>query len=247
MDNIKVTDENGYVDFGTFIDLVPGTYYYREIIAPKGYTLNKNIYSLTIDEEGNVIFNEENNGVIYNERIRLIIRKYIDGTEIGLSGAHIALYDSNGNIVINNKGQQAVIETNENGEANFETFIELEPGTYYYKEIKAPNGYKLNVTIYSLTIDEEGNITFNEDLSIEEIVKSDPDYIFVTTMGDEENAKAYLENNALNHPAWSGLTAVKDNNYYILPKDLFHYKPNNRWSESYEYLAKIIWPEIFEG
>lgn len=100
---------------------------------------------------------------------------------------------------------------------------------------------------FGLTNVADNNSSMLEDLSIEEIVKSDPDYIFVTTMGDEENAKAYLENNALNHPAWSGLTAVKDNNYYILPKDLFHYKPNNRWSESYEYLAKIIWPEIFEG
>lgn len=84
-----------------------------------------------------------------------------------------------------------------------------------------------------------------EDLSLEEIVKSDPDYIFATTMGSEESAQKYLEENAVNNPAWSELTAVKNGNYHMLPKDLFHYKPNDRWSESYEYLAKIIWPEIF--
>lgn len=84
-----------------------------------------------------------------------------------------------------------------------------------------------------------------EDLSLEEIVKTDPDYIFATTMGDEAQAVKYLEANAVNNPAWSNLTAVKNENYYMLPKELFHYKPNNRWSESYEYLAKIIWPEIF--
>ncbi len=86
-----------------------------------------------------------------------------------------------------------------------------------------------------------------EDISLEKIIQADPDYIFVMTMGDEEGAKAYLDNYALGHPAWNGLTAVKNEKYYLLPKELFHYKPNNRWSESYEYLAKIIWPEIFEG
>ena len=84
-----------------------------------------------------------------------------------------------------------------------------------------------------------------EDLSLEEIVKTDPDYIFATTMGDEAQALKYLEDNAVSNTAWSNLTAVKNGNYYMLPKELFHYKPNNRWSESYEYLAKIIWPDIF--
>lgn len=84
-----------------------------------------------------------------------------------------------------------------------------------------------------------------EDLSLEEIIKTDPDYIFVTTMGNAEGAKKYLEENAVNNPAWSELTAVKNGRYYILPKELFHYKPNNRWSESYAYLARIIWPEVF--
>lgn len=84
-----------------------------------------------------------------------------------------------------------------------------------------------------------------EDLSVEQIIKEDPDYIFVTTMGSEEEAIAYLKNNIESNPAWSELSAVKNGNYVLLPKDLFHYKPNNRWDESYEHLAKIIYPEIF--
>lgn len=84
-----------------------------------------------------------------------------------------------------------------------------------------------------------------EDLSVEQIIKEDPDYIFVTTMGSEEEAIAYLKNNIESNPAWSELSAVKSGNYVVLPKDLFHYKPNNRWDESYEHLAKIIYPEIF--
>ncbi len=84
-----------------------------------------------------------------------------------------------------------------------------------------------------------------ENMSVEHIVARDPDYIFVLTMGSEEGAAAYLRDNIENNPAWSGLAAVKNGNYKILPKELFHYKPNEKWAESYEYLAKIIFPDIF--
>ena len=36
-----------------------------------------------------------------------------------------------------------------------------------------------------------------------------------------------------------------DDVYIVLPKDLFHYKPNNRWGESYQYLGEILYPELF--
>ena len=60
-----------------------------------------------------------------------------------------------------------------------------------------------------------------------------------------ELVKEYLKENFENNPAFSSLKAVKNSNYILLPKDLFHYKPNNRWDESYEYLAKILYPEVF--
>ena len=84
-----------------------------------------------------------------------------------------------------------------------------------------------------------------EDLSLETVIKSDPDFLLFYAMGDEESAKSYLSENLENSPAFKDLKAVKNNTYHLLPKELFHYKPNNRWDESYEYLAKIIYPEIF--
>lgn len=86
-----------------------------------------------------------------------------------------------------------------------------------------------------------------EDLSLEEVISADPDYIFVTTMGDEQKALDYLDSLIAENPAWSELTAVKENHYVVLPKDLFHYKPNNRWGESYEYLAEILYPSLFQS
>lgn len=84
-----------------------------------------------------------------------------------------------------------------------------------------------------------------EDLSMEEVISQNPDYLFVTTMGNEQKALDYLDSLIAASPAWSELDAVKSGRYVILPKDLFHYKPNNRWDESYEYLAKILYPELF--
>ncbi len=85
-----------------------------------------------------------------------------------------------------------------------------------------------------------------EELSPEEVIRQDPDLILISTMGSEKSAKAYLAENLEQNPAWQGLKAVQKERYVVLPKDLFHYKPNNRWDESYEYLAKLIFPEIFQ-
>lgn len=85
-----------------------------------------------------------------------------------------------------------------------------------------------------------------EDLSMEQVILTDPDFIFILTMGDEKAAAEYMSSNLENDPAWQGLSAVQKGRCYVLPQELFHYKPNQRWDESYEYLAKIIFPQIFE-
>lgn len=86
-----------------------------------------------------------------------------------------------------------------------------------------------------------------KDLSIEAIVKENPDYVFVVTMGkNKEAAIASLKKTLTSNPVWNNINAVKNNNTFILPKELFEYKPNNKWGDSYEYLLKIIYPEIYK-
>ena len=80
--------------------------------------------------------------------------------------------------------------------------------------------------------------------NLEEIIAEDPDYIFITTMGSEQQAMDYMAQNVENNPAWQQLTAVQNDRCLTLPKDLFHYKPNARWGESYAYLAKILYPDL---
>jgi iron complex transport system substrate-binding protein len=83
---------------------------------------------------------------------------------------------------------------------------------------------------------------FNE-LSMEAIVAADPDYIFVVPRGDEDKALASFNEIFESDPSWESLTAVKENRYYLLSKDLFGLKPNNRWGESYEEAYKILYEE----
>jgi len=81
-----------------------------------------------------------------------------------------------------------------------------------------------------------------EDLSLEAIVRADPEYVFVTTMGeDDEAAKAQYEAVLGSNRAWAETDAAKNGRVYFLPKDMFHYKPNERWAEAYEYLEDILY------
>ncbi len=92
----------------------------------------------------------------------------------------------------------------------------------------------------------DGSGVLAENLSLETIIQSDPDYIFAVTMGgDQDAALAAIKSTFQDNPAWANLTAVKNNHYVLLPKELFHYKPNRKWGESYAYLAKILYPEVF--
>ncbi len=81
--------------------------------------------------------------------------------------------------------------------------------------------------------------TLCENLSMEEIIRQQPDAIFFSVMGNEAAARENIET-MLSKDTFQALSAVQNGNTYILPKELFHFKPNDRWAESYEYLADIL-------
>ena len=90
----------------------------------------------------------------------------------------------------------------------------------------------------------DSNESLLEDISMEKIIEEDPDYIFVVTMGSsEEKAFEMIDKTLTSNPAWSELKAVKENHYVVLPKQLFHLKPNDKWGASYEILADILYGE----
>lgn len=85
-----------------------------------------------------------------------------------------------------------------------------------------------------------------EELSLEAIIAADPQFLFVVTMGsDEEKALAAFDALLASNPAWGTLTAVQEGRVYVLPRELFHYKPNARWAEAYKYLLAILYPDLY--
>lgn len=83
-----------------------------------------------------------------------------------------------------------------------------------------------------------------EDLSIEQILVQDPDYIFIVQRGDDEaGMRAFVAQYFAEHPAWGQLRAVKENRVYFMEKNLFNLKPNHRWGEAYEILGDILFHE----
>lgn len=87
----------------------------------------------------------------------------------------------------------------------------------------------------------DGNSALCESVSMESVIIEDPDYIFVVLQGSSsEAAQNNLASVLTNNPAWNTLTAVREGRFYILDRDLFHYHPNERWSESYQFILDIL-------
>ena len=89
-----------------------------------------------------------------------------------------------------------------------------------------------------------GNAALTENFSLEKIVEADPDCIFIVYMGDSaEKTTKYLKQNLYENPVWSTLSAVSQDRTFVLPQELFHYKPNSRWEEAYAYIAELLYTE----
>lgn len=79
-----------------------------------------------------------------------------------------------------------------------------------------------------------------DEIGIEAIVSSDPDYIFVVHQGKQKNAEEAFYKAYSSNPAWNSLSAVRNGNVFVLPKDLFNYKPNARWAEAYKVVEELL-------
>lgn len=80
-----------------------------------------------------------------------------------------------------------------------------------------------------------------ENLSLEHILVSDPDYIFFVQRGDDEaGMKEYVQRMLMDNPMWKELKAVQQGRVFFMEKNLFNLKPNHRWGEAYEILEEIL-------
>lgn len=181
----KVTDEEGNVvregisnEEGIYyIEGLPqGIYSIQETEAPKTYKLNNTVYKFKVTEDGKAVAlnnDKEINLIFKNEPLRIDIYNKIKDTEIGIQGSKIALYNKNGKPIVGEDGKQIIITTDKDGKGSF---IGIEAGNYIYKQIETPGKYVNNSTEYECSIDEYGNVKFEENNGIiynEEIEESE--------------------------------------------------------------------------
>lgn len=89
------------------------------------------------------------------------------------------------------------------------------------------------------------NATDTTPYSLEKLVDSDPDIIFVVTMGNAAEIEKTMRSDVESNPAWSTLRAVREKKLIFLPSDLFLLNPGLRMPESVAYMAKLVYPEIY--
>ena len=123
-------------------ELEKGTYYYKEVKAPEGIAIDTSFHEFTIVEDGqNVIENVVN----YYVKGQLLIYKLIEGTKTPLAGAKFEITNEQGEVV-------DTIVSDENGEALSK---KIPYGTYYFKEVEAPNGYIKDENTYMFKVENE--------------------------------------------------------------------------------------------
>lgn len=137
----KTTGDDGKV---TFDNLKVGTYYYQETKTPTGYVLNNTKHEFTISATQLQV---EENLVNYPVKNTIQIVKSDSLDNSFLEGTVITLYDTKTNKEV------ASGTTNSRGVV---AFADIPYGTYYYKETKAPSGYKLNTNKYNVEVTEDG-------------------------------------------------------------------------------------------
>lgn len=80
-----------------------------------------------------------------------------------------------------------------------------------------------------------------ENLSMEYIMEQDPDAIFIVPLGDDLDAvDANFDQFVKDNPAWSTLSAVKNEKVYHLDKNLYNLKPNERWGQAILALEELL-------
>lgn len=150
---VGMTDMHGNLTFSG--NLPHGAYTIRELDGPKGWKLNPNRFDIQVSPENQAddapVIRVSLDGTVRNELIYTkvtLTKTDITGAET-VPGAEIEVKNEQGEVIY-----RAV--TDENGEI---PDIPVTPGRYTFKEVLAPEGYALNETTCSFTVDENGQVS----------------------------------------------------------------------------------------
>ena len=174
VDTGEVIDEFTTTGEGHHIrGLMEGVYEIREIVSPAGYGLNTGSVSFTVSSN-----QSSTQTVTFNNSVNQVTISKIDSeSNINIAGAVLEVTNSEGEVI-------DTITTTDTPYA----LEKLSPGTYYIREIEAPEGYTLNSEIKSFYVDEDTtnlNITFpntRNEIRLGKIDEDTKEYISGATL-----------------------------------------------------------------
>lgn len=160
------TDENGFAEIN---NLIAGTYYIKETVAPKGFSLPDYAHVVKVGVDGLIktslvyatdfsseytedIDSDEYEIIIENKKLNMDFQKIDAETEGKISGAVFEL---------KNDDVTLTAESDQNGIVSFNG---LNVGDYELKELSAPAGYALSNNTYHVTLNSNGTYYVHEQV-----------------------------------------------------------------------------------
>ena len=81
--------------------------------------------------------------------------------------------------------------------------------------------------------------------SLETLAAQNPEIIFVTSMGNLDEIQKNIQTAIKSNDAWQTIGAVKNNQLYYLPQNLFLLSPELKYPDAVKFMAKLLYPEPF--
>ena len=82
--------------------------------------------------------------------------------------------------------------------------------------------------------------------SLEHLVEINPDIIFITSMGEKKDIEGKLQSEIMRNEAWNSIAAVKNNQVFFLPDELFLLNPGLRYPQAVRLMASKLYPDIIK-
>ena len=80
------------------------------------------------------------------------------------------------------------------------------------------------------------------DINLEAVYAANPEMIVVQCHDTQGNVEDFMNETYGDSPIWQSIMNSVNNEVIFLPKTLFHNKPNRKFADAYQHLAKILYP-----